>query len=165
MYITVFSIQLRIILRTYQADTMFCAGRQILHKYDIHISPADAYITFKYQDRVIAELFLGLGSQRLDLFRQHILQTQDLHSMVVTVKLIGQRIEHGNHTLSVNRLVPPQVCIHRPERSPHITVQIKSIAGNTHRSPQRRSEITDRIPFIVITGLQYRHHSQTNCHK
>ena len=117
MYIAVFSIQLRIILRTYQADTMFSAGRQILHKYDIHISPADAYITFKYQNRVIAELFLGIGSQRLDLFRQHILQTQDLHSMVVTVKLIGQRIEHGNHTLSVNRLVPPQVCQSVPHTS------------------------------------------------
>ena len=43
-----------------------CSFRLDVYKRQ-HISPADTYITFKYQDRVIAELFLGLGSQRLDL--------------------------------------------------------------------------------------------------
>ena len=62
-------------MRTHKTDTMLGFGGQILHEHDIHIPSADTDISFKYQDRIITELFLGLGSQRFDLLRQHILQT------------------------------------------------------------------------------------------
>lgn len=124
MDISIFAIQSIIFLRTHQADAVFIISRrwQVLHEKNVHIATTDGNITFIYKHGVITEFLFGFGNQHLHLFRQDVLQTQQLHSMVISCIVVPQRIEHGNHTLPIHGIIPPNVRIYRPECPPDIAV-------------------------------------------
>ena len=145
----------------HQADAMFgIVSRHVLIKNDIQIAATDAHVALIDGYRVVAVFFLSFGCHFFHFLSQHFAQVQYLHRMVKALIVVGQGIENRYHPLTVGRIIG-QIGIDRPQRAPHITIQIKGIACYTSRSPQRWREIANGIT-VAVTRLKRKPGKQAN---